>query len=160
MDYSFLMDKNKIVELLDKTFQEEMPDVETPCDCQKCKKAIPRTVERNKLNDNQLRAISNMLKLFKADVFRYYLPKLLKISLENKAKIDFHMVVENLIIYEGNKGIDNYVEKRLDSLSRVQANVILEIINYWRDDHMVDSHHDQELEKSLPYWRKRANRNI
>ncbi len=130
-----------------------------------CPRKICREIERRfgnktreKLNKDDILFMSAEFTLLNENAFHYFLPVILEAALEDIDSVSFDLLVQNLFHYPGERDFKKYRDKRLKILSTAQADVILDIINWWIKNEDIGESWRGDLVKSLPFWRKRAKR--
>ena len=77
-------------------------------------------------------------------------------AIDSPPKIDLEMVIQNLIWYPSMNDYQHYQEDRLNSFSPSEAEVIVEIFNFWLKTPNLALFLKEEIQKSLPFWLKKA----
>ena len=155
------MEKENIIKRLQIAF-ESIPRPKTVSDgcprkqCQEIEQWFGGK-ERSKLSSKDILILSNDFVLLNPEAFQYFLPILLEASLKDIQSITFDMFIQNLFCYPKLQGYKDQKEK-LNPLTVTQSDIIVEIIEYWIENEDIGDYWITELEKSLPYWRKKAKR--
>ena len=141
---------------------EKIPtNVSDGCTREICKEIEIRYqgISIEKLNSDDIYFLSKNSVLLNPDAFRYYIQPLLMVALKDPTKVDIDSLIQNFFLYPGMNDYMNYNKDRLDRFTEEEAQVVELILEYWFHSPEIDQNWKNLIEKSIPYWKKKADKN-